>query len=349
MVQLSKILVAGGTFSVALGIGFVMQNGDALADRMTAPEVETLVRAEAAPSPPRVPGHPLVNAGASLLSIIAPPSLATVSPDFMADLAIPTGMTAPDLPKPPVELAALETEEPVSDAPGLSVQADCAPALTGTAAAAAIVDLVLAAPCAPDAVVTIHHQGMMFSAVTDADGVVSLSVPALSAAAVFIADMGGEDGAVAVVTVPDIAMYDRAVLQWRGKTGLEIHAREFGAGYADEGHVWSGAARDPDAIADGAGGFVTRLGDTGGDAGLRAEVYTFPTGMGAASGEVDLTVEAEVLAETCGTDIAAQTIQVSPGSAPRALDLTMTLPDCDAVGEFLVLNNMLTDLTLAAR
>jgi len=33
MGQLKKIGMAAGTFSVALGIGFVMQNGDALASR----------------------------------------------------------------------------------------------------------------------------------------------------------------------------------------------------------------------------------------------------------------------------------------------------------------------------
>ena len=37
------------------------------------------------------------------------------------------------------------------------------------------------------------------------------------------------------------------------------------------------------------------------------------------------------------------------GLEPSAIDLTMTLPDCDAIGEFLVLKNMFEDLTLAAK
>ena len=40
MSQIRKIAVAGGTFAAALGIGFVVQNGDALASRLAGePEV----------------------------------------------------------------------------------------------------------------------------------------------------------------------------------------------------------------------------------------------------------------------------------------------------------------------
>ena len=36
-------------------------------------------------------------------------------------------------------------------------------------------------------------------------------------------------------------------------------------------------------------------------------------------------------------------------NASGTYDLTLTLPGCDAVGDFLVLQNMFEDLTLAAR
>jgi len=62
-----------------------------------------------------------------------------------------------------------------------------------------------------------------------------------------------------------------------------------------------------------------------------------------------LTVEVEVTQENCGREIAAQSIQLNAGLEPSAIDLTMTLPDCNAIGEFLVLKNMFEDLTLAAK
>ena len=79
------------------------------------------------------------------------------------------------------------------------------------------------------------------------------------------------------------------------------------------------------------------------------EVYTFPTGTTSRDGSVALSVEAEVTAENCGRDVAAQSIQIDPASTLIAIDLTMTMPKCDAVGEFLVLKNMFKDLTLAAK
>jgi hypothetical protein len=96
-------------------------------------------------------------------------------------------------------------------------------------------------------------------------------------------------------------------------------------------------------------GFLVRLGDDTRDTPLMVEVYTFPTGTVSRDGSVALTVEAEVTAENCGRDVAAQSIQIDRSSTPTAIDLTMTMPECDAVGEFLVLKNMFKDLTLAAK
>ena len=80
-----------------------------------------------------------------------------------------------------------------------------------------------------------------------------------------------------------------------------------------------------------------------------AEIYTFPSGMTAVSGDIVLNVEAEVTARNCGRSVAAQSIQISPISDPTIMDLTMAMPECVAIGEYLVLKNMFEDLTLAAK
>jgi hypothetical protein len=220
-------------------------------------------------------------------------------------------------------------------------------ALSAEAGPAALVELTLSAPCAPLAQVTLHHQGMMVSAMTDAEGRLTTTLPALGPNAVFIAELAGGEGAVAVVPVPDLADYDRAVLQWQGADGLMIHAREFGADYGSPGHVWHGAPRDAAAALAGEGGFLMRLGDTRVQNPLMAEVYTYPTGISRRSGAVALTVEAEITAANCGSDIAAQSLQIVPGQPVRVLDLTMTVPGCDALGQFLVLEGVLQDIALA--
>ncbi|SMY07113.1 hypothetical protein [Flavimaricola marinus] len=337
MAQVRKYLVAGGTFSVAMAIGFVMQNGDALASRMVA-EDETGIQPLAEPV--------VASAEAEATDVPYMPE-----PSFSAALSVPDAFQPADPPTEPVRLAAVELDAPVTDAmpQGTDVEMSCAADMSATAGPAATVMLELSAPCAIDAVGTLHHQGMIVSVLTDSQGKATVMVPALAQEAVFIADMPGGFGAAAIVSVPDFAQYDRAVLQWQGDTGLGIHALEFGAGYQEDGHVWAASARSIDAAQAGTGGFLMRMGDVPIEGAMIAEVYTYPSGISQRDGTVELSVEAEVQSANCGRAIAAQSIQIIPGAESQALDLTMTMPDCDAIGEFLVLKNMLRSLTLASR
>lgn len=344
MVQIRKYLVAGGTFSVAMAIGFVMQNGDALASRMVdeQPTVTPIAEPIAAPMPET-----------AVATDLAPqvPEQIMPAPTLSAAIALPSALVPTERPADPVQLAAVELDAPVTDAlpEEPAIEMDCAADMVATAGPAATVMLEITAPCAIDAVGTLHHQGMIVSVLTDQDGNATVMVPALTQEAVFIADMPGGFGAAAIVTVPDFPNYDRAVLQWQGDTGLGIHALEFGADYQEDGHVWAASARTFASAQDGSGGFLMRIGDVPFEGAMIAEVYTYPSGMTQRDGTVELSVEAEVLSSNCGRAIAAQSIQVTPGQDDQALDLTMTMPDCDAIGEFLVLKNMLRSLTLASR
>ena len=363
MSRARQIIMAGGTFSVALGIGFVMQNGDALAGRFAeeprAPVVQNLPLVAGMPQVPM--GH--LPASAIQLESVAVAMVAdpVAAPDSLVRMAavLPTDTVAPSFAADQVELAAVETSASLTDAmpEGLPAppadpiitQINCDASLTAVAGVAAMVELTLSAPCSPDAAVVVHHQGMMFTIITDSTGAAFVTVPALAETSVFVAELSDGKGAAASVIVPDLTDFDRAVLQWRGPEGMELHALEFGASYADAGHVWSGAARDASAAVLAQGGFLTRLGDDKAENALIAEVYTFPSGTVARDGTVDLSVEAEVTEANCGKDIAAQSIQMTAAPGLAVVDLTMTMPDCTAVGEYLVLNDMLADLTLALK
>ncbi|QQA42893.1 hypothetical protein [Pelagovum pacificum] len=477
MSQIRKVMVAAGTFGVALSIGFVMQNGDAMAARFgsdeptmdsdsafsdgvspvsaNANDVMIVPRMETAPVPvvatdttvptqniapdaPSEPGElnmaqametesdpneavadliqpseggqpfesqpPVATMDAAPSMPVAPTvdGVPTPMPD-MADAEDSTDMTedrpVEDMTEDgPVEedVAAAEGEEAAEEETGgvpiapqpvfhrappssSETESDSEPASSGTVAiqmpeqseednivpaaapmtcdstldasvgTAALVTLSLNAPCHPNEQLTMHHQGMLFSVITDGAGQAEVVVPALSDNAVFIAAFDEGTGAVATAQVPALVNYDRAVLQWQGDTGLQIHALEFGAGYDDPGHVWQAAARNAESGIAGEGGFLVRLGDPRGNEPLMAEVYSFPTATVRREGVVELTVEAEITPDNCGREIAAQSIQIGPDHDPDALDLTMSMPECDAVGDFLVLKNMLTDLTLASR
>ncbi|MCF6444566.1 hypothetical protein [Nereida sp. MMG025] len=328
MVDIKRYATAGGTIFVAAAIGFFMQNSDATASRIGQDASSGEVSFVATTQP--------VQAGVIVPTPVAPvtPTQAVATDQTMIQTPAPTLVAAPDvLVSPDVEAAPLAV-------------ADCGVSMTATPAAAAMVTLDLHAPCLANERATIHHEGMMFTIATDTDGKARFDAPALNEQAVFIVAFPNEEGAVATTTVDSMGMYDRVVLQWRGDAGVAIHALEFGADYGTDGHVWSDAPRDVSAVASGSGGFLTKLGVA--DA-LQAEVYTFPSGLPRTEGDIDLSVEAEVTARNCGTQVEAQSLQRTASGEKTVLDLVVEMPACDAVGDLIVLNDMVSDITLAQR
>lgn len=372
MSQIRKIAMFGGTFAVALGIGFVMQNGDVLAARFGAEddlraaqeqvqnqaELNAFIVLDAMPEDDADTGQATLQQAAVQEAELGPYD-APVLPDLpQPQLSSLVGLlpmlsdAGPALPSVPVRLAAVDPDSiPLVGADGvLTIETiDCAPMMSTVAAPGASVEITLDAPCAPDAQVTLHHQGVMFTFFTDTAGQSAFTVPALAETAVFIADINGSEGAMGMVEVPDYGMYDRAVLQWQGHGGLELHARQFGADYGQEGHIWHQATPTMDlAVTDGTG-YLMRYGDVGRDSALVAEIYTFPSGYADRGGDIRLSAEIEITEQNCGREISAQSLQMGPGIENSATDLTLTIPDCDAVGDFLVLQNMFEDLTLASK
>lgn len=233
--------------------------------------------------------------------------------------------------------------QPVAPHDGCSVNA------RATTLKAAFVRLSMEAPCRADEVVTIHHNGMMFTAFTDADGALSIKVPALAKSAVFIFGFEDGDGAVAHAVVDDITSYRRVVLQWRDRAGFQLHAREFGADYGEDGHVWRESRATLARVVNGEGGYMTSLGGDSAASPYSAEVYSFPAQLAGRHGEVDLSIEAIVSEANCGSNIEAQTFEWDGVSQLRSKNVSLEMPTCDAVGEYLVLNNILDDLKVASK
>ena len=94
---------------------------------------------------------------------------------------------------------------------------------------------------------------------------------------------------------------------------------------------------------------TTILGDAGQTFPQMAEVYSFPAAETQSAGVVRLSLEAEVTADNCGQDVAGRSQQVDAGIARQPVEIALAMPDCDAAGEFLVLNNLFQDLKIAAR
>jgi hypothetical protein len=317
------------------------------AETASTPEAEEIAAAEPTPAAPEsdsldTTAMPAIEASDTPTDTITPateePQQAAVAEQAAAEPEIKVSML--DKPAPKANERTLGTP---------TNAAQCDVTMTGTQEPAALVDLALDAPCLPNERVTIHHNGMMFTDTTDADGKLEVTVPALSETAVFIASFSNTDGAVTSVHVDGMNEFSRAVVQSEIGSGVELHALEFGADYPDAGHVWSDAPGTADAAIAGTGGFITVLGDPELQKGRMAQVYSYPTGLSTAAGDIDLSVEIAVTAANCGQQIEAETLQDKGAGGVKTQSLNLTMPDCDAVGDYLVLKNMLDDLKVAAK
>lgn len=321
MSRKKQLATVAGTFAAAMGIGYFVQNGDANASLATdtaqvqAQEDVTVQTASVLPELPQAPAEPDINAGVLVASV-----------EIATDVA--TAPIVNDVNQDVAELA-------------------CEAVLTATSSPAAMVTLSLDAPCQTDVRATIHHQGMHFTQLTDADGRFNVDIPALAEASIFIVAFPNGEGAMANTMVPSVSEFDRVVLQSKDLNGIDIHAREFGANYGEAGHIWKEAAGLTDDAVAGTGGFMTLLGDDAVADGSYVQIYSYPSAATQNFGQIDLTIEAQVTSDNCNQPVSAETMQITGGIDATVREFELEMPDCDAVGDFLVLNNLYENLKLA--
>ncbi|MBT8455063.1 MAG: translocase [Rhodobacteraceae bacterium] len=264
-----------------------------------------------------------------------------------ADTLVPA--TLPDVTEDPISLPADTAIAPPADAAlnlnGFGIRCDTE--LTATARRGALVALSLTSGCNPNASVSITHAGLSFSETTDATGQLALEIPALTSPAEFTVSVDDAKPMMAKVALPDIGDHDRVALQWTGTDGLSIHALEFGAKPGTPGHISADDPRTPLRSRLTHGGFLTHLGASDTEGTDRAEIYSFPTGTIGRDGVVRLHVEARVTPMTCDKTLEAQALQTTGDGDLRVVDLSVDIPGCEAVGDTLVLKNVLQDLKIA--
>lgn len=214
---------------------------------------------------------------------------------------------------------------------------------------AAMVQLSIASPCHPTADFVVWHERMAFSGRTDANGDAVVVTPALEEDAAFVVTFDNIEEARASVNVPDVSLYDRAVLQWRGKDNLQLHALEFGATVGDPGHIWSAATQSAELAQQGERGFMMRLGTSDVAIPYWAEVYTFPSGLLNRDGHIALQVGAVVTASNCGREVDAVGIQTNSGRLLISQELEIEMPPCNASEPSVMHANLFRDLALVRR
>ncbi|OIP85153.1 MAG: hypothetical protein AUK37_04735 [Rhodobacterales bacterium CG2_30_65_12] len=292
----------------------------------------------------------MAEAPASVLEGVEP---ATASPEEVTRSASEPILARPEPPEPIGENTAANETFALAKAdeaidlvaePDLAI-AGCDLTLDAVPQPGAFVALTLSDPCNAGAKVEFDHAGLKFSDQLGPEGDLFLLVPAMAEKAIIVATLEGGQGQSVEVMLTDFAKFERVALIWKGATGLQLHALENGAGYGDPGHVWAEAPATPEAATAGRGGFLSVLGNTA--EGYAADVYTYPASLMADGAQTQVSIEAQVTENTCGERIEGSILRTNAGRAPTAAPLAMTVPGCDAVGEYLVLNNLPQDLKLA--
>lgn len=198
-------------------------------------------------------------------------------------------------------------------------------------ASGAMIRLEVSAPCDPATQVAVAHGAMSFKSKADDGGALSVEIPAFQPEAEINVTVPGREQVVARARVPDAIWYDRVSVVWQGSDVISIHA---------EGEGTSAAGAEGKA-------FLLRLGATDIENPQLAKIYSFPSGRVPSGGSIQLSVAAQVTEETCDTTIPLRSVRTVRGDVPRDQQVSVAFPGCEAVGQILVLKNILEDLKIA--
>lgn len=310
------------TLFLALAAGFIIENGDTTAARIGAGfQSPGMARASVLPEMPTLPRPPI----ATLQATPLPTTHGWGEPK-------PTS----------IDLQPFDRSEfvNVSSTP-------CAPEMRVSDRPGGWIRIALNSPCNIGEPVNFRHSGITFSEIIPDSGSLVFDIPALSRDAEVEAILQDGRNAKGFIEVPSAEDYHRVAVVWRGNSGLHIHAQEFGAELGTVGHVWVGAPGRPDLGSMAKTGYMTALGDRNVANGTQAEIYTYPVNPNGPEGVVRLSVRTEVRNTNCGSVVAAEVAQPDGFGGVVTSDLTVRVPQCDQIGQHLVLKNVLRDLMIA--
>jgi len=236
------------------------------------------------------------------------------------------------------------TPPPVPAVPEPVIVADpCPLSFDVMAQPGALLGLTLIAPCHPGARVVLRHAGLAITATTTATGSLFIDLPGLDRAGEVDVMLPDGTTLTAVAALTDLGQVRRFGVQWQANDAFQLHAFETDA--AVETHVFADNRQSaPIGGVVARGGYLMQLGDPSTELPLLAEIYTFPAASTIAA---DVVVEAAITPATCNRELLAETL-TSMGGAATVTDLSLAMPECDAVGDFLVLNNLAPDPKIAA-
>ncbi|WP_131802577.1 hypothetical protein [Yoonia litorea] len=208
----------------------------------------------------------------------------------------------------------------------------CTTRLTASRAPVAMVDLTVRSPCFPDTTFLIRHGPASFTVWTGAQGLATVTVPALAQRSRFSVYRQNIQYDEVEIYVPAARNYDRIALNWNTPERLDLHAFEGAAFIGGPGHIWVGSSNRASDAASGESGYTVALGGEATEPPAQMEVYTFPAGHRAYDQSVSIRIGILLDHENCGREIDFTVIEAFGGNFPIATEASPKMPACDQVG-----------------
>ena len=321
-----KITLGVATLAIALGAGHLVQSG-----KVGGTATQVADAAEAAPTG-------ITPLAASAQPDDAAPPAPVAAAFIPLETAAPSASPATAPPAPVLASVTPENTPPAAARPAPAQADACRATLDVVPGANGMLDLTLLSPCKPSTRVVLRHGGLAVTGRTSTGGALFTALPAMEASGEVSAMF--PDGTIAHGAAPvNLSGLHRFAVQWMADDQFGLNAYQGGAAWGTPGHVHAGARGLPEA----ATGWLMPLGDASVDLPMLAQVYTWP----AKPGDVAIDIEAPVTEATCERELLGETLESQAGVVVRS-DITLAMPDCTAVGDFLVLNNLSVGMTTAA-
>lgn len=317
LTRTKKATTIASTFAIALGIGFIMQYGDANAARFTA-QVGTDIQKPAL----IVDYSPL----SAMTEFARKPEAADYKFGTGANMATEAGS---------IKLVALVEEIRDADTAAFFAQSqpqafrqnDCDVLAVTAPDHQGSVQMTVVSQCRTEMPFTVKHGGLSFTAQTDGSGTAILTVPAMSEDAIFVMTFDDGKSLSASTYAPQASLYNRVIFQWEGLEGDYLRSN------APEGSAV----------------MLERLGANTGKTPRFAQVYSFPADVSIVDGMRSIDLVAEVTSQNCGRDLNAESFTVFPSGVDGLFkNIRITLPACEEVGATLELKKVLGEQTLAS-
>lgn len=355
-VDMKRRLARGvAVIAIALGAGQLVQSMSGKAPAPRAAEnqiakqpkaIERVAATDLGDKPaPMVALNPPVNTQPESPKPKAPVIASVTAPAVMPEVAPKAVVEAPALPSAPIaaSIPAMPAPKPELTAKTEATEA-CPVSLELSNADNALIAVTLVAPCHANERVVLKHAGLTVTAKTTLTGALFADLPALLQDAQVEVMFKDNTSVAASVAVPEMATLRRFAVQWQQDDAFQLHGFEDGSDFGGPGDVSQVTPHQPVAGAPAKGGFMTLLGDASTDLPMLAQVYTYPKDSKI---KPEIVVEAAVTPATCGREVLGQTLQTT-ADAVNVSDMSLAMPDCDAVGDYLVLKNLVPDMTIAA-